>query len=309
VRTVRAAHREVINGVARVLAGAGELLATASDDGSVRVWDPLNSKHPLSTFTLGVPVTGVSWSADGASVYCAALDNLVHVWDLRKAMELSTLAGHSDTPTSLALSPNGEYLLSPSLSSQTLVHDVRPFSPAPSRVHRTLLGAPAGFEGTLLRGAWSRHDGGKLAAVGGADRMVCVWDVESARVVYKLPGHKVCFCVYIASVSTSLCPFSCRCSTFLPILPFLPVSCSSSSSSSCSSSSCSSYSSRPTALPPPSHPNPTTPSSHFSPTPFYLELTPPQGTVTAVDFHPTEPIILTASKDGTMLLGELDAGA
>ncbi|KAJ7261418.1 WD-repeat protein [Mycena rebaudengoi] len=91
------------------------------------------------------------------------------------------------------------------------------------RIHRTLLGAPAGFEGTLLHGAWSRHDGGKYVGVGGVDRMVCVWEVESGRVVYKLPGHK--------------------------------------------------------------------------------------GTVTAVDFHPTEPIILTASKDGTMLLGELDGGA
>jgi WD40 repeat protein len=55
---MRAAHREIINGV------ACELLATASDDGSGRVWD--FSKHPLSTFAPGV---------------------------------LSTLAGHSDTPT------------------------------------------------------------------------------------------------------------------------------------------------------------------------------------------------------------------
>ncbi|KAJ7615777.1 hypothetical protein DFH06DRAFT_1145815 [Mycena polygramma] len=65
--------------------------------------------------------------------------------------------------------------------------------------------------------------------VGGADRMVCVWDVESARVPYKLPGHK--------------------------------------------------------------------------------------GTVTSVDFHPKEPIlltrvylVLTGSKDGAMLLGELEPG-
>jgi WD40 repeat protein len=69
---------------------------------------------------------------------------------------------------------------------------VRPFSPSPTRVHRVLTGAPAGFEHTLLRGAWSKSPGdeGKRVAVGGADRMVCVWDVESGRVVYKLPGHK-----------------------------------------------------------------------------------------------------------------------
>jgi len=110
----------------------------------------------------------------------------------------------------------------PSFSSQTIIYDVRPFSPSPNRIHRILQGAPAGFENTLLRGAWSKDDGGRRAAVGGADRMVCIWEVESGKILYKLPGHK--------------------------------------------------------------------------------------GTVTSVDFHPKEPIILTGSKDATMLLGEIEAG-
>ncbi|KAJ7654912.1 WD40 repeat-like protein [Mycena rosella] len=225
VRKIRA-HREIINSVDRTMAGGSgtELLATGSDDGTVRVWDggEDGGKLPIAEFDVGCPVTAVCWSADGASIYAAALDNEIHIYDLRKGTQLSTLTGHTDTPTSLALSPNGSFLLAPSFSSQTLIHDVRPFSPSPTRVHRVLTGAPAGFEHTLLRGAWSRSDGGARVAVGGADRMVCVWDVESARVVYKLPGHK--------------------------------------------------------------------------------------GTVTCVDFHPKEPIILTGSKDGTMLLGELDVG-
>ena len=53
-----------------------------------------------------------------------------------------------------------------------------------------LQGAPAGFEHTLLRGAWSKDDGGKRAAVGGADRMVCIWDVDSGKILYKVsPFH------------------------------------------------------------------------------------------------------------------------
>ena len=94
--------------------------------------------------------------------------------------------GHTDTPTSLSLSPNGSYLLSPSFSSQTIIHDVRPFSPSPSRIHRVLTGAPAGFENTLLRGAWSKDDDGRRVGVGGADRTVCIWDVESGKVLYKV---------------------------------------------------------------------------------------------------------------------------
>jgi Prp8 binding protein len=47
-------------------------------------------------------------------------------------------------------------------------------------------GAPAGFENTLSRAAWSKEDGGKRVAVGGADRTVTIWDVENTRVLYKV---------------------------------------------------------------------------------------------------------------------------
>ncbi|KAF9057519.1 WD40-repeat-containing domain protein [Panaeolus papilionaceus] len=225
VKKIRA-HREIINAVDRTMAsGSGtELVATGSDDGTVKIWEGGDDaqKHPVATFDIKCPVTSVCWSADGNSVYIGAIDNEVHIYDLRKSEQTSSLIGHTDTPTSLSLSPNGNFLLSPSLSSQAIIWDVRAFSPSPNRVHRVLQGAPAGFENTLLRGAWSKDDGGSRVAVGGADRMVCIWEVESSKILYKLPGHK--------------------------------------------------------------------------------------GTVTAVDFHPKEPIILTASKDGTMILGEIEAG-
>ncbi|KAF5371225.1 hypothetical protein D9758_004224 [Tetrapyrgos nigripes] len=218
------AHREIINSVDRTMAGGGgtELVATGSDDGTVKIWEggEEGGKQAVATFEVGCPVTAVCWSADGQNVYIGAVDNEIHVYDLRKSAQVYSLTGHTDTPTSLSLSPNGQYLLSPSFSSQTLIHDVRPFSPSPTRIHRSLQGAPAGFENTLLKGSWSKDDGGLRVAVGGADRMVCIWEVESGKILYKLPGHK--------------------------------------------------------------------------------------GTVTAVDFHPKEPIILTGSKDRTMLLGEIE---
>ncbi|KAF8827297.1 hypothetical protein HHX47_DHR5000939 [Lentinula edodes] len=246
VRKVRA-HSGIINSLDRTMAsGSGtELIVTGSDDGTVKVWESSTDdggvgKHPVTTIDIGCPVTGVCWSKDGQNVYVAALDNEVHVYDLRntptattngsypRTQPLLSLAGHTDTPTSLTLSPDGNFLLSPSMSSNVIIHDIRPFSPSPTRIHRVLRGAPAGFENTLLRGAWTKDEevhGGKVGqrvAVGGADRMVCVWEVESGKLIYKLPGHK--------------------------------------------------------------------------------------GTVTSVDFHPKEPILLTGSKDGTMLLGELEAG-
>ncbi len=104
-----------------------------------------------------------------------------------------TLTGHTDTPTSISLSPNGSFILSPSFSSTVLVHDVRPFSPNPSRIYRSLTGSPAGFESTLLRAAWSHDDGGGRVAVGGADRMLCIWELESAKIMYKVRALSILF--------------------------------------------------------------------------------------------------------------------
>jgi len=221
------AHRGVINSIDRVATAGTELLVTGGDDGFVRVWDVGSdgqgddAKEPVKEWEIGHPVTAVCWSADAAQVYVAGLDNCIHAYDLRSGERLSSLKGHVDSPVSLSISPGqGNYILSPSLSSVTLIHDIRPFSSHPHRIYRQLQGAPAGFENVLSRAAWSKNDGGKRVAVGGADRCVTVWDVESGKILYKLPGHK--------------------------------------------------------------------------------------GTVTCVDFHPREPIILTGSKDGTMLLGEID---
>jgi len=208
VQDVAAIGKPVLGRSAAALAVRpdGKELAVAQADGTVRVWEggEDGSKNSVAVFEIGCPATSVAWSADGQNLYIGALDNEIHVYDLRKGEQVYALNGHTETPTSLALSPNGSYLLSPSFSSHTIIHDVRPFSPSPSRIHRVLQGAPAGFENTLLKGAWSKEDGGQRVAVGGADRMVCVWDVDSGRVLYKV---RVIQLVLPAYGSPS---FSCR---------------------------------------------------------------------------------------------------
>ena len=52
--------------------------------------------------------------------------------------EVSVLGGHVDTPTGRAISPNGSYLLSPSFSSQTIIHDIGPLAPSSNRMHCVL---------------------------------------------------------------------------------------------------------------------------------------------------------------------------
>jgi Prp8 binding protein len=76
-------HRGIINALDRTLAGGAgiELLATASDDGTVKIWEGGEeaNKDPVATLEVGCPATSICWSADGANVYVGALDNEIHV--------------------------------------------------------------------------------------------------------------------------------------------------------------------------------------------------------------------------------------
>lgn len=74
---------------------------------------------------------------------------------------------------------------------------VQPFAPTLNAtnpaIHPRLLksyyGAPAGFESLLRKCSWSKHGGNQMVAVGGADRALTIWDVETGEIKYKLPGH------------------------------------------------------------------------------------------------------------------------
>lgn len=81
-RKIRA-HRGIINALDRTMAGGAgiELLATGSDDGTVKIWEGGEdaSKQVVNTFEIGCPVTSVAWSADGQNMYIGALDNEIHV--------------------------------------------------------------------------------------------------------------------------------------------------------------------------------------------------------------------------------------
>lgn len=82
IRRLRA-HRGIVNSLDRTVSGVagGELVVSGSDDGTVRVWEggDEGAKAPVKVWEVGCPVTAVCWSADGAVVYAAAVDNEIHV--------------------------------------------------------------------------------------------------------------------------------------------------------------------------------------------------------------------------------------
>lgn len=98
-----------------------------------------------------------------------------------------TLRGHTDTVTSLSVSPDGQALLSNSMDSTVRTWDIRAFAPA-NRLINIFEGAPSGIEKNLIRASWSPK-GDKVGA-GSGDGSVAVWEAESRKLLYKLPGHR-----------------------------------------------------------------------------------------------------------------------
>ena len=178
-------HEEVINCLDISRRGQ-ELLVSASDDGTIGVWDP-RQKQAIDYIETEYPVTAVALAEAGNEIYSGGIDNAIHVWDIRKKAVAYSMAGHTDTITSLQISPDTQSLLSNSFDNTVRTWDIRPFAPT-DRHMRTYDGAPAGLEKNMIRASWDPK--GERIATGSGDRSVVVWDVRSGRLQYKLPGHK-----------------------------------------------------------------------------------------------------------------------
>ena len=160
-------------------------LLSASDDGTIGIWDP-RQRAAIDHYEDKYPIMACCFSEAGNQVFSGGLDNIIKVWDVRQKAIVQQLSGHTDTITSLMLSPDGQHLLSNSMDSTVRTWNVAPFAPA-NRLVRTYHGAPHGFEKTLVRAVWS-PDGSKIMA-GSAERSVIIWKSETGKIEWALPGH------------------------------------------------------------------------------------------------------------------------
>jgi WD40 repeat protein len=90
----------------------GGALATAGDDGAVRLWDVVTGQ-PRALFTgHSGSIRSVAFSPDGDLVCSGGDDRLVRLWDVRAGKQRQALAAHAGTITTVAFSPDGAVLAS-----------------------------------------------------------------------------------------------------------------------------------------------------------------------------------------------------
>jgi len=177
-------HTSFVNSVCSARRGE-TLVLTGSDDCSTMLWDLRVRGHQINLQN-EYQVLAVCFSDDSSQVFTGGIDNDIKVWDLRNQKVLYSLQGHNDTVSGLELSPDGAFLLSTGMDNTVRSWDVRPFVPS-GRAVNVYEGSVHDFQKNLLRCSWS-PDSTKISG-GSADRFVCVWDVASRRLLYKLPGH------------------------------------------------------------------------------------------------------------------------
>ncbi|MEL7036477.1 MAG: trypsin-like peptidase domain-containing protein [Cyanobacteria bacterium J06592_8] len=176
------AHNTSINAIA--VSPNGQILATASDDGTIKLWDLTTA---INTDTLPLlhtlkdhsnAVLSVEISADGRTLASGSWDNLIMIWDLQTGRLLNTLIGHQQLVSAIAISPNGKILASGSKDNT-----IRIWNLETGELIHTLQGHSL----PVLSLAISPN--GKILASGSADGTIAVWDLQTAQAIRKIQGH------------------------------------------------------------------------------------------------------------------------
>lgn len=187
--TLRLRHANKVRQV--VFSPDGRMLASAGQDGAVRLWDATTGKELRRL--VGRPVVNYDWvssvafSPDGKLVAGGihgshgAPSHPIFLWDAATGKQLRRLAGHKNEVQTIAFSPNGKMLASAGYGKSIRLWDV-----ASGEERHRLEAKP------FIYALAFSPDGRLLASGGGGEdgQRVILWDVVKGVEVRHLPGRR-----------------------------------------------------------------------------------------------------------------------
>jgi WD40 repeat protein/basic membrane lipoprotein Med (substrate-binding protein (PBP1-ABC) superfamily) len=171
-------HTDSVVGVA--FSPDGKQIGTASEDGTVRIWDSEKGQELsilMTNATHGRP--GITFSPDGKQVAAIAGSNNAGIWDAATGRQLIILQGHTDWVSGIAFSPDGKRVATASEDRTARVWD-----------------ATDGRELLVLRGhsaaVWdiAFSPDGKIIATAGEEGWVKLWETDSGTLRATILAHR-----------------------------------------------------------------------------------------------------------------------
>ncbi|BBD65510.1 WD-40 repeat-containing protein [Nostoc commune NIES-4072] len=169
-------HANSVNGVS--FSPDGKMLASASDDHTVKLWDTF-TRQEIKTLTGHTNwVWRVSFSPDGKMLASASKDKTVKLWDTSTGQEIQTLTGHTNEVNRISFSPNGKMLASASYDKTIKLWDT-----SIGKEIKTLTGH--------TNEVWEVNfsPDGKMLASASHDNTVKLWDISTGKEIKTLTGH------------------------------------------------------------------------------------------------------------------------
>jgi WD40 repeat protein len=162
----------------------GKRLATASADGTAKVWDLASAAAATGQelFTLGHDdwVYDIAFSPDGQRLATASRDGTAKMWDVASEEELFTLSGHGGAVWDIAFSPDGKRLATGSRDGTAKVWDLASAAAASGQEVFTL----TGHTDVVYSIAFSPD--GKRLATASADGTAKLWSTDSGQELFTL---------------------------------------------------------------------------------------------------------------------------
>lgn len=156
----------------------GNLLASSSDDNTIKIWDVNSGREKRTLVGHSNYVTCLSFSPDGNRLVSGSEDNTVRVWDVygNNAERIKLEAGNEMITT--CFSPDGSYIASASfLDGIISVYDAH----TGKAVHS--------FNGDSFIKSICFHPTDKRTLATSADSIIKIWNLEDGSLLHTLSGH------------------------------------------------------------------------------------------------------------------------